>query len=842
MSAGNPKLVAALDYARRGWKVIPLHNLVEGGKCSCDAWRAEKGRPACPTPGKHPRFLKWAEVASADPSRVSAWWKAEPEANIGVLTGKESGIVLDTDPRNGGDWSRGELIQKHGDLGDCPTCVTGGRGLHEHFAWPDGLETTQAKIEIADGLEVLLNCNCVMPPSYAHATGDAYFWDVDPGEDLPQAPEWLVGLIRAKLQPESSVTRKPAEGGAPWPKTDVGPILQGCGWLQYCSERAASLTEPEWYAQLSIVGRCENGEHLAHELSSPHPGYTARETAAKLRQALRAAGPATCGKIRHSLGGERFCAACPSWSKIKSPIVLGLPRSKKAEPAAPPASEGTGGGEVVAGETFTLMQLVERVIAEDVIAGVFDLVPQIAEASEIDRGKALSRLRAHFDRKLSIRDLKQAIAGHRRAGARVVVESERGPWTSLLLKSGNGTPRANLANAITALRHAPEWAGVLWRDEFKEATWSRKKPPIDLSAGEWTNLHDIRTAAWLQHHDIDVSIEIAGRAVESVAYERRFHPVREYLNGLKWDGEPRIERWLERYCGAKPVEAKPTAAMSYLAAVASKWLVSAVARVMQPGCKADCALILEGPQGTKKSSALKALCGPPWFTDQLEQMNSKDSSMQTHGVWIIEISELDSMSKAEIGAVKAFMSRTTERYRPPYAGRLVDIPRQCIFAGTVNPGGAGYMRDETGGRRFWPVECGGEIDLDGLLRDRDQIWAEARVRYGAGFKWWLDQAETLATAEQEQAARYREDPWDDVIAFFIRDYDEVTIDQLMREALRIDLNRWTQADANRVASVLRFRGWRRVKKRDGKTRTTVYRPHTLEARLANAQQERLVEV
>jgi hypothetical protein len=379
-STPNPLLEAALDYARRGWRVIPLHNLVDGARCSCDAWRAEKGIAPCDTPGKHPRFSGWIEKASTQEGRIRAWWKNWPEANVGIVSGKASNtIILDTDPRNGGDWSRGRLIEQHGQLGDCPTCVTGGGGLHEHFAWPEGLDTTQGMVELDDGLEVLLHGhNVVMPPSFAHVGREPYFWDVEPGESLPPAPAWLVDLVKIKLQPDAAAGAKPDAGGSKWPPADIGAIFRGCEWLQWTSENAAALSEPQWYAQLSIVGRCENGEQLAHDLSSAYPGYNRSETQKKLQHAIRDAGPATCAKIRHSLGGERFCARCPA--KVKSPIVLGIAGRQQPQSPEPPASTAAAepGANVVSGETFTLEQLVARAIAAGDVALAFDLAPLLA--------------------------------------------------------------------------------------------------------------------------------------------------------------------------------------------------------------------------------------------------------------------------------------------------------------------------------------------------------------------------------------------------------------------------------------------------------------------------------
>ena len=178
--------------------------------------------------------------------------------------------------------------------------------------------------------------------------------------------------------------------------------------------------------------------------------------------------------------------------------------------------------------------------------------------------------------------------------------------------------------------------------------------------------------------------------------------MKAYLQGLLWDGVERLDRWLSTYLGAEDTD--------YSRAVGSRWLISAVARIFQPGAKADCCLILEGPQGIRKSTALRTIAGE-YFTDELADLGSKDAAMQTRGVWIIELSELDNLSHAEVARIKAFMSRTTDRFRPPYGMRLVESPRQCVFAGTVNHGT--YLRDETGGRRFWPVVCG-RIDVEGL--------------------------------------------------------------------------------------------------------------------------------
>jgi predicted P-loop ATPase len=404
-------------------------------------------------------------------------------------------------------------------------------------------------------------------------------------------------------------------------------------------------------------------------------------------------------------------------------------------------------------------------------------------------------------------------------------------WRKELLLNDEGEARPVLANAITALRGAPQWQGVLWHDAFATATVARKPPPWVRDPQGWTDTpwadrDDALVADWLQHQDIMVPMSVAGQAVEVVARDRIFHPVREYLDALVWDGTPRLEAWLLRYLGAED--------NTYHRAVGPRWLISAVARIYVPGCKADCALILEGPQGIRKSSALMALAAP-WFTDRLSDLSSKDAAMETRGVWIIEIAELDTMGRAEVSTVKAFMSRTQDRFRPPYGKRLVDLPRQCVFAGSVNPEG-GYLKDPTGGRRFWPVVCS-TIDLEALQRDRDQLWAEAADRFRRGEPWWLESRELDALAAEEQADRYQGDAWDEPIQAYLENevdwlensYGErkpyrrprptplhdVSVAEVMERALGIEKARWTQADQNRVVRSLVSMGFKLCRARKG---------------------------
>jgi predicted P-loop ATPase len=376
-----------------------------------------------------------------------------------------------------------------------------------------------------------------------------------------------------------------------------------------------------------------------------------------------------------------------------------------------------------------------------------------------------------------------------------------GNWKDQLLKSQSGTPKGCLQNALVALEHASEWQGVLGFDQSTLRVVATAAPPWDSRPAlfTWSDEDDVRAAAWMQQQGIMISKDIIGQAVQTVARGFRFHPIHDYLNALVWDGISRIDDWLTLYLGVESSE--------FVRAVGMKFLVGAVARVFQPGCKNDTCLVLEGAQGALKSTALKVLAGT-WFTDEIADLGSKDAALQLRGTWIVELPELDAFGRAETSRIKAFISRSTDRFRPPYGRHVIEVPRESVFAGTVNH--ETYLKDETGGRRFWPVRCG-VIKIEGLRRDRDQLWAEAVKRLRAGEIWWIDSTTLTESAAEEQQERYDEDPWQSVIADWVQDREYVTSKQILRQCLEKQPSMWSQADKNRVARCLRAIGWTRKK-------------------------------
>jgi predicted P-loop ATPase len=393
----------------------------------------------------------------------------------------------------------------------------------------------------------------------------------------------------------------------------------------------------------------------------------------------------------------------------------------------------------------------------------------------------------------------------------------RDRWESRLLTNKKGEPKACLANAITALTYAPEWAGVLAYNEFALTTVTFKPTPWNPTqkSAEWKGADDIRLNDWLQHQGIMVQLQVTGQAVQAVAERQKFHPVRQFLNSLQWDGEKRLDDWLIRYLG---VEATP-----YSRAVGAKWCISAVARIYKPGEKVDHCLILQGKQGKLKSTALRVLAvQPEWFTDELAEMGSKDSAMQVAGVWIIELSELDSFGRAEMGRIKAFMSRQVDRFRPPYGARLTTAPRNCAFAGTVNE--PTFLKDATGARRFWTLKTG-IIDIAGLKENREQLWAEAVHRYRSGENWWLDTDDLNEQARKAQFEHYAEGVWDERIAEWLlrpvkiggfpllHPYEEgsVSTEEILEHCIGKAPEKWTHSDQIAVSRAMTSKGWERFR-------------------------------
>lgn len=396
-------------------------------------------------------------------------------------------------------------------------------------------------------------------------------------------------------------------------------------------------------------------------------------------------------------------------------------------------------------------------------------------------------------------------------------------WRMLLAESSDGY-LGDERNILIAMRTAPELKDLVRYNAMAlDVEITRAPPWRKFEDGlKWTETDDTHCIAWLQSQQVKVRNRGAvADCVAVVAQEASYHPVRNYLSALKWDGEPRLKLWLAEYLNA-------VGDPEYQSAVGMRYLVSGAARVLQPGCQADHVLVLEGPQGTGKTTAARTLAiKSEWFAGELPDIGSKDAMLQLAGRWIIEIAELKAVKTSEIERTKSFITQTHDTFRPPYGRRTAQFPRQCVFIGTTNE--AEYLRDRTGNRRYWPVRCG-RIDVDALLRDRDQLWAEACHEYEQGTQWHLTPTEAaLATGQQIERVHVTELE-QDVASFLKREREagktETTVRDVLVFGLGLDPAAPTYAPTARklgaeVAEAMIAAGWTKVGRIGGNR--TVYR-------------------
>jgi putative DNA primase/helicase len=401
-------------------------------------------------------------------------------------------------------------------------------------------------------------------------------------------------------------------------------------------------------------------------------------------------------------------------------------------------------------------------------------------------------------------------------------------WRSGIVQTEKGAPKRCLANVMHVLSLHPDWHRVLAWDAFGLAVVTRKRPPMrgqdapeDYAIGDWTDEDSARTASWFTAEvGFEPTSRMVDEAVAAVARRHVVHPVRDWLSSLKWDQVERLNGFAASYLGAP--ESK------YAAAVGRRWLIAAVARVCQPGCKVDSLLGLEGSQGIGKSSALRLLAGNEWFADSGIEIGTKDSYQALRRKWIFELAELSSIRGKEIERVKNFLSSQVDTYRASYGRRTQDHPRQVVFAGSTNE--LHYLADQTGSRRFWPVKCT-TVNLAAIKRDRSQLWAEARVAYEAGEPWHLDTPELRALAAEEASHREEEDAWEELVGAWLEApvrkelaSKGVTTSEVLLGALGFAAERITHAAAQRVGRVLRKLGWEPRQERAEGERARRYRP------------------
>jgi len=375
-------------------------------------------------------------------------------------------------------------------------------------------------------------------------------------------------------------------------------------------------------------------------------------------------------------------------------------------------------------------------------------------------------------------------------------------WMRLLFRNSNGKLIDGRDNVFLILDHHPAWRGKIARDAFANRIVLREDCPV-APAGPLEEEHALRLGLWIAQH-MGLIVKNMGSitdGVRHVAFNHQFHPVRDWLRGLRWDGIERRFNWLSDYLGVRDCE--------YARMSGSQFLIALVARVMEPGCIMRQMPILEGGQYIGKSTAMRIL-GGQWFGDTPIRIGDKDAYQVLPGKLIYEIAELDAFNRAESTAMKAFISSPVDTYRASYDRVARDWPRQVVFVGTVNHDE--YFKDSTGNTRYVPWRCeqDGQVNLDGLAEAREQLFAEAYQCYLARERWWPTREEQRRLFDPQQAQREIVEIWLELLAdgLEVNPASRVSMVDLI-QILKLDASKIDNARSvsTRIGNCMRRLGW-----------------------------------
>lgn len=733
-------LVKYLDF---GFAILPIWGMKDG-HCACpDGAKCQR------SPGKHPNARlvpQGVKNATRDKSILREWFRRFPNGNWAIRSGEAIAgggylVVLDVDPRNGGDASLGQLPSPPPETWTQESGGVGGRHYLLRSPTPADGRT------VGPGLDLIGQNKYILVDPSVHPSGNPYIWSPGkaPGEiPIADAPPWLLN---------------DGEGGV-----GARPVRLGDG-----TARDTVLGEAFALAGMLGVGLADGSVAVKCPWADEHSD-------------ARGHGEDSSTVILPPAGGSRFggfsCkhshCAMRKWHDVLNALpISAVEEAKRKYPMRPQA------------------------------------VNEAAEGAEgAPKGK----------------DPRQACK------------------EKLLYTPGRGNSwkiKPDIVNAITILIYDPRWAGILQWDNFSRALCFTRPPPWhtddapSVQEATWLEEDGVRLEAWMRREwSLELPVEKLTQAAYLVGRKGGINPLVTWLDNLTWDGTPRLDTWGSIYLGA---EDNP-----YVRTVCRKWMISAVARAYDQGCEAHHALVLEGPQGRGKSTALRTLVPVrSWFSDTPIDIGNKDAFVSIRGKWIIELAELAALNRKEIDKVKAFFTSATDSYRPPYGRDNVAVPRTCVFAGTVN--NAEWLKDQTGNRRFWPLRCG-VLDIEALDNDRDQLWAEAVSIYKdwklrgspqSECLWWPTPEEIkIITPEQEE--REEPHPWTWHIYDWLRGKSAahkletagyITTADILTEALKIEPARQTSVDQINVGYVMiRKLNWIKIRPSINGVRTWAYRP------------------
>jgi putative DNA primase/helicase len=394
-------------------------------------------------------------------------------------------------------------------------------------------------------------------------------------------------------------------------------------------------------------------------------------------------------------------------------------------------------------------------------------------------------------------------------------------WTKSESTSKDKSVRPSLGYCNMMFEQSPTFSNSLALDEFSgEVIWVRdvKLRVASIESGsKMTNRHILEM---LDYAELEYGIEFKQHTMESsittIAGREATHPVRTYLQNLYRNPSKAssLDTWMIDYlkCEDTPLNR----------VIGARFLISAVARVMEPGCQADHMLVLEGSkQGEGKSSAIKVLFTDKWSSGGLKNLTDKDDKLKLRGKWCMEMGEMSVQSKSRREDVKEFITERVDTLRVPYGRSTEDYPRQCVFVGTTNE--SEYLEDDVN-RRYWPVKVG-TVDLKGLAAAKDSIWAEAYKRYLDGCKWYISSDETglFDDIKEAQLSRRVQDAWEEPIAEFLEDKKSTTLPEIYN-LLGLSISNIKGYESKRIFHCLKVAGWIKKQQRVDGNRIWVYTP------------------
>ena len=580
---------------------------------------------------------------------------------------------------------------------------------------------------------------------------------------------------------------------------DLGQIEAHCAFLQHGRANAATLSEPEWRSWLSVVSRCRNGREQAHEISSAYKGYRQAETDVKIDRLLSEAGPHSCAHIEQNFTG---CATCPLKGSISGPLhihkVLTKASAQSTEEVAAAAARLKRNLNLeeeidAAQRALTLAQTreAEAKVALSLRRKIARAAPK-AGALDGEDPDVVAAMVAEKMAKAAVADAKKALAAAERKRKQRATLADPDEETYRALTKKEYGIENDLANLETVFLKDPAYADSFAFDLFHnkvryegkfldEVTETTLRIKVKRSYGFEPSADDLR--------------HVANR----VSSEKTMHPVKEYLRTQSWDGAERLHLLMKRGFGCLP---SSTQSEEYLADVGRKLCISLVARVMDPQAKNEVVVIAQGTQGKGKSTAFASLCpNREWYSDSHLKLSEKDAYMDIQGKWIYEIAELSSFKKSEQEAIKAFISSLCDNFRPPYGAYSIRQYRNTVFVATTND--EQFLDDPTGDRRWAPVTSG-NIDLNWIRGNVDQIWAEATVRYDRGEKWWYEGEEEERRARACKPFKV-EDAWTDIILHKLFEGNNdgfYTVDRILTRWLNVPMERINKMEKNRLTRTM----------------------------------------